>query len=80
MRIMIDLPGELFRQAEAQAAQDGTTVERLIMLFMEQGLSQQTALPGKHRIHSKLPVARAASDRPLPGLSNADLFRLLDET
>jgi hypothetical protein len=81
MRTTIDLPDELFRQAKARAALDGMSLKDVIARFVEQGLRQGTppsAAPLRRR-RSELPVARAATGRTLPGLTNAEIHRILDE-
>ncbi|HEX3556374.1 MAG TPA: hypothetical protein VIA62_24405 [Thermoanaerobaculia bacterium] len=81
MRTTIDLPDELFRQAKVRAALDGMKLKDLITLFVEQGLGQ--GVPGSaaplRRRRSELPVARAATGRTLPTLTNADIHRILEE-
>ena len=78
MRTTIDLPDELFRQAKAKAALDGLRLKDLITRFVEQGLRQgaSSAAPLKR---SELPVARAATGRKLPDLTNAEIHRILEE-
>ena len=81
MRTTIDFPDELLRQAKVRAALDGTTLKDLITSFVAEGLqriSQVTTERGERR-RSALPVARAATGRPLPALTNAALHRILDE-
>jgi Arc/MetJ family transcription regulator len=81
MRTTIDLPDDLFRQAKAKAALSGMKLKDLITRFVEQGLRQGTqppAAPSK-RVRSELPVARAATGRILPDLTNADIYRILEE-
>ena len=81
MRTTIDLPDELFRQAKVRAALDGMKLKDLITRFVEQGLGQGApgsgALPRRRR--SELPVARAATGRTLPTMTNADIHRILEE-
>jgi hypothetical protein len=79
MRTTIDLPDELLRQVKAKAAIDGMKLKDLITRYVEQGLrGVPPAGPlGRHR--SELPVSRAATGRPLPSLTNADIQRILDE-
>ena len=81
MRTTIDLPDELFRQAKARAALDGMRLKDLITRFVEQGLRGGAASPGApaRRRRSDLPVARAATGRTLPDLTNAEIHRILDE-
>ncbi|HEX4966463.1 MAG TPA: hypothetical protein VF173_36985 [Thermoanaerobaculia bacterium] len=55
--------------------------EDFITRFMEQGL-RQGALPAAappRRQRSELPVAQAATGRTLPALTNAELYRILEE-
>jgi hypothetical protein len=80
MRTTIDLPDDLFRQAKAKAALNGMKLKDLITRFVEQGLKQGTP-PGAplRRVRSELPVARAATGRKLPDLTNAEIHRILEE-
>lgn len=80
MRTTVDLPDEIFRQAKAQAALQGMTFKDLIARFVEQGLRHgfQQAQKAERR-RSEPPVARAATGRPLPVFSSAELHRILDE-
>jgi Arc/MetJ family transcription regulator len=80
MRTTIDLPDELFRQAKARAALDGMRLKDLITRFVEQGLrgAVSPGAPARRR-RSELPVARAATGRTLPDLTNAEIHRILDE-
>jgi hypothetical protein len=81
MRTTIDLPDDLFRQAKAKAALSGMKLKDLITRFVEQGLSQGGPSPTapSRRVRSELPVARAATGRKLPDLTNAEINRILDE-
>jgi hypothetical protein len=81
MRTTIDLPDELLRQAKAKAALDGMKLKDLLTRFVEQGLEQgalRSTAPLRRR-RSELPVARAATGRVLPSLTNADIYRILEE-
>lgn len=80
MRTTIDLPDELLRQVKAKAALDGLKLKDLITRYVEQGLKggpPHTAPIRRRR--SELPVARAATGRSLPSLTNADIQRIFDE-
>ena len=80
MRTTIDLPDELLRKVKAKAALDGLKMKDLIALYVEQGLrggSPHTAPLQRRR--SELPVAREATGKLLPSLTNADIQRILDE-
>jgi len=82
MRTTIDLPNHLLRQAKARAALDGTTLKQLVTRWVEQGLKRapDLDLAAPRRRRSDLPVARSATGRPLPLLTNADIHQiLLDE-
>ena len=80
MRTTVDLPDHLFRRVKARAALDGTTLKELITRFVEQGLRRAAGPPRPpERQRSDLPVARAATEKPLPDLTNADLYAALEE-
>lgn len=80
MRITIDLPDELLRQAKASAKLEGVKLKDLIIRYVQEGL-RQDALPSAPlltRQRSELPIARAATGRLLPALTNTDIHRILD--
>jgi hypothetical protein len=80
MRTTIDLPDELLRQVKAKAALDGMKLKDLITRFVEQGLrGASPPRAPRRRQRSELPVARAATGRTLPALTNAEIQRILDE-
>ena len=79
MRTTIDLPDELFRQVKAKAALDGTKLKDLITHYVEQGLRGMPPAAPQRRQRSELPVAREATGRALPALTNAEIQRILDE-
>lgn len=79
MRTTIDLPEELFRQAKAQAALDGTTLKDLMARFVEQGLRRMSSRTAPRPQRSPIPVVRAATGTAIPALDNSELYRLLDE-
>jgi hypothetical protein len=78
MRTTIDLPDELLRQVKAKAALDGLRLKDLITRYVEQGLRGAPPAP-RRRQRSELPVARAATGRTLPALTNVEIQRILDE-
>lgn len=79
MRTTIDLPDDLFRQAKAKAALGGMKLKDLITLYVEQGLRGPSPVGSARRQRSELPVARKATGRTIPALSNAEIQRILDE-
>jgi len=79
MRTTIDFPDDLFREVKARAALDGLKLKDLITRYVEQGLRQRVTAPPYSRQRSELPVARKATGRSLPSLTNADIQRILDE-
>lgn len=80
MRTTIDLPDELLRQVKAKAALDGMKLKDLITRYVEQGLrGAPPPMASRRRRRSELPVARAATGRTLPALTNAEVQRILDE-
>lgn len=80
MRTTIDLPDELLRQVKAKAALGGMKLKDLITRYVEQGL-RGTPPPSAplRRQRSELPVARAATGRTIPALTNGEIERILDE-
>lgn len=79
MRTTVDLPDSLFRQAKAHAALLGLSFKDLLTHYVEQGLRREGSDRRYDRPRSEPPLARAATGRSLPILSNAELFELLDE-
>jgi hypothetical protein len=77
MRTTIDFPDDLFREVKARAALDGLKLKDLITRYVEQGLRRNA--PPSTRQRSELPVARQATGRTLPSLTNTDIQRILDE-
>jgi hypothetical protein len=79
MRTTIDLPDETFRRVKAKAALSGLKLKDLITLYVEQGLKGSPSPTAPPRRRSELPVARAATGRTLPDLTNAEIQSILDE-
>ena len=81
MRTTIDLPEDLFREVKAKAALDGVKLKDLITQYVEHGLRQGRQSTGAsfRRRRSELPIARAATGRPVPALTNVDIYSILDE-
>jgi hypothetical protein len=80
MRTTIDLPDELLRQVKAKAALDGLKLKDLITRYVEQGLKGvPPANAPLRRRRSDLPVARPATGRVVPVLTNVEIQRILDE-
>lgn len=80
MRTTIDLPEVLRHRMETLAAQQGSTLDKLIIRYLERCLGEATeAPPGSGPRHrSPLPVVRASTCQPLPDLGAADLEAILD--
>ena len=80
MRTTIDLPDDLFRQVKARAALDGLKLKDLVTRYVEQGLRQDHQPPSEPlRRRRELPIAQRAMGQPLPALTNAELYSILDE-
>lgn len=84
VRTTIDLPDVLLRQAKARAALEGITLKELLTAFVEQGLRQETGTAVAQGVtappaRSPLPVYRRDVAPPMPALTNAELYQLLDE-
>lgn len=68
------------RRAKARAALDGLSLKELVTRCLEQGLRRGArTVKGPGRQRSKLPLVRAATGKSLPDLTNADLYRILEE-
>jgi hypothetical protein len=81
MRTTIDLPDDLFRQAKVRAAMEGIKLKDLIAAYVRRGLAQpEDALLGP-RQRSPLPHVpkAAATGKPIPALSNAQVQAIPDE-
>jgi hypothetical protein len=78
MRTTVDLPEELLRQAKAKAAVDGLKLADLIARYIALGLEQGRSA-GLRYGRSELPVARPATGRTLPALTNVEIHRILEE-
>lgn len=80
MRTTVDLPDGLFRRVKARAALDGVTLKELIARLVDQGMRRSTRPPdgSQERARSELPVARAATGRPLPDLGHSELQAILE--
>lgn len=81
MRTTIDFPEDLLRRAKARAALDGLPLKELVTRCLEQGLRRgiPTGEGPARRRRSDLPVVRSATGRPLPDLTNAELYHILEE-
>jgi hypothetical protein len=80
VRTTIDLPDEILRQVKAKAALGGLKMKDLIARYVEQGLRGALPPTTPHkRQRSELPVARAATGRTLPDLTNTEIQSILDE-
>jgi hypothetical protein len=81
MRTTIDVPAELLRKAKARAALEGIDLKDLIARYVEQGLKQSEppSVALHRRRRSELPVARKATVRTIPALTNAESHRILEE-
>jgi hypothetical protein len=78
---MVTSPGLFFASLGGCRGLHGMKLKDLITRYVEQGLREgNRALAGPfRRRRSELPVARAATGWTLPGLTNADIHRILEE-
>jgi hypothetical protein len=72
MRTTVDLPDELFREAETRAALEGVPLPHFIERSLRLALSGQTS-PGRLRL--TFPLHRSAH----PGALTSDLVRIAEE-
>lgn len=80
MRTSIDLPEALFYRLDPLAAEQGSTLEELIIRCVELGLREAPgSLPDSPpRQRSPLPLVRAPTGKPLPDLGTVELQAVLD--
>jgi hypothetical protein len=82
MRTTIEIPDELFRRAKIRAVHEGVRFKELVARYLEQGLIQSSAIGDEsaspRRKRSDLPVARPATGRTIPYLTNAQIEAVLD--
>lgn len=69
MRTTLDLPDELFRQAKAKAALEGTSLKELVTGFIAAGLRQASHPASGPRQRSRLPVIRKRGQHVVPNLT-----------
>jgi hypothetical protein len=79
MRTTIDLPDELFRQAEARAALQGRRLKDLIVEYVQQGLERGPE-PDYRDLRRRTPLPLLpATGTPIPALSSEELARIEEE-
>ena len=81
MRTTLDMPDPLFRELKARAALQGRKLKELITSYIEAGLYGQgaTEQPATRPPRSPLPVARRASGKTIPAMTNAEIQTILDD-
>ncbi len=58
MRTTLDLPDELFRQVKAKAAMQGSSLKKLLMRYVADGLREPGQSAAASRKRSRLPVIK----------------------
>lgn len=79
MRTTLDLPDNLFRQAETKAALEGATLQDILTRYIESGLREPTRLSGQTGGRSALPVMRKHGQGVIPSLTPQIQARLEEE-
>lgn len=82
MRTTIDVPDDLMRRAKATAAMNGLKLKDLVARYIERGLQEGFSSSNGSELRPKryLPAAvRQGTGTPIPYLSNAELYAILDE-
>jgi hypothetical protein len=77
MQANIDLPDNIFAALETRAAQQGSSVQTLILQAIEKEIGQ-SSLPFHQRHRVQLPLIRSRQPGSLPSLTNAEIDALLD--
>jgi hypothetical protein len=73
MRITIDLPDKLFRQAKSKAALRGETLKEFIQVAIEREITSEQL---KNSLRVKLPLIKSLKSQSL-SLTNAEIENLL---
>lgn len=81
MRTTIDLPDDLFREAKTRAAQQGTTLKKLMTQFILSGLGMQANANNSSARRKPPPavIRRILSQSPRLPLTTRQLNALLEE-
>ena len=77
MRTTLDLPDPLMRELKARAALEGVKLKDYFTNIVQAALDRPAATVGAPQ-RSPVPVFRRAKARPMPAMSNADLYAALD--
>ena len=78
MRTTLDLPDPLMREIKARAALEGVKLKDYFANMARLALQRPPAT-GAAPKRSPAPVFHRANANPIPVMSNADLYALLDE-
>ena len=78
MRTTLDLPDPLMREIKARAALEGVKLKDYFANMARLAL-QRPPSSGVAPKRSPAPVFHRANAKPIPAMSNADLYTLLDE-
>ena len=77
MRTTLDLPDPLMRELKARAALEGVKLKDYFADIVQAALQRPVAT-GNARQRSPVPVFRRAKSKPMPAMSNAELYAALD--
>ena len=78
MRTTLDLPDPLMREIKARAALEGVKLKDYFAAMARLALQRPLAT-GAAPKRSPAPVFHRVNANPIPAMSNADLYALLDE-
>lgn len=78
MRTTLDLPDPLMREIKARAALEGVKLKDYFASIARLALQRPPASIAARK-RSPAPVFHRANAKPIPAMSNADLYALLDE-
>ena len=79
MRTTLDLPDPLMRELKARAALEGVKLKDYFTNIVQAALQRPLAT-GAAPQRSPVPVFRRTKAKPMPAMSNADLYAALDAT
>jgi hypothetical protein len=82
MKATIDIPDEILCQAGMSEIEEGVSLQALVVRYVEEGLARSTMSngegQGQQRKRSNLPVARPATGKTIPQLTNRQLHDMVD--
>ena len=77
MRTTLDLPDNLMRELKSRAALEGVKLKDYFANIVQAAL-KRPASGGEPPVRSPLPVFKRSRAKPMPAMSNSELYAILD--